>query len=392
MDVAASRPADAAAANRGIAGLRVALLVIALLEVPRGRFELASGPFTVVLTAFAVYAGVLLVLSLLPGAATLDARLQAALDLVFLLALAYASGGVGSPLRFAFYVMPVVAAVRLSPALTAGWSALALVGYVAVTAPHPGGRPSPDLDTIVDEGLALAWVGAAAVLLSALVRRRERELEALADARRQLARQALQAEARERRQMAEVLHDEVIQTVLVARQELAEIDRGVPGASERARHALDVVHQRLREEVAAMHPVTLTHAGLVAALEQVGADAARRGGFQLHVAADPAAAGVADELLFATGRELLVNAAKHARARHVDLTLRRDGDDVVLVVADDGAGFGAGRPAEALADGHLGLAAARERVRAVGGELTLDSRPGAGTRVTVRVPPPASIG
>ncbi len=59
--------------------------------------------------------------------------------------------------------------------------------------------------------------------------------------------------------------------------------------------------------------------------------------------------------------------------------------ELVLVVEDDGRGFPAGRPAERLADGHIGLAAQRVRVEAAGGHMELLSTPGGGTRVEVRV-------
>jgi two-component system NarL family sensor kinase len=203
---------DAAATNRGVALLRLALVPIALIvDLPDRR----DAAFVVVLTLFGVYATALLALSLRSPRRP-PAGPQAIADLAWIAALVYVSGGADSPLRFAFFVMPIAAAVRLSPRLTALWLALALAAYLLVAVPHPRTDVPEDLDFIVEQGLALLWVGTGAVMLSALLARRERSLAALAEARRRLVRQALEAEARERRRLAEALHDEAIQNVLAA--------------------------------------------------------------------------------------------------------------------------------------------------------------------------------
>ena len=84
-------------------------------------------------------------------------------------------------------------------------------------------------------------------------------------------------------------------------------------------------------------------------------------------------------------QEALHNIRKHAGARIASVRLRRDGEAIVLVVEDDGAGFDPAAPAPD-ARRHFGLATMRERAESLGGALTLDSVPGVGTRVTVRIP------
>ena len=380
-DLSATAP-EAAATNRGVALLRLALVPIALVVVDA---EQRHGPYTAVLGAFAAYAVALLAISLLspwrPPAAA-----QAVADLGWIAALVYVSGGADSPLRFAFYVMPIAAALRLSPRHTTGWLAVALATYLLVAVPHPRTDVPDDLDFIAEQGLALLWVGAGAVMLSALFRRRERRLAALAETRRRLVRQALDAEARERRRLAEALHDEAIQNVLLARQEVADAERGVPGAADRARHALDETSAQLRREVLSMHPLGLERAGLPAALESIAGSAERRGGFRAHVTVDPSAAGVHDDLVIATVRELVSNAAKHASAANLTVDVTADARALRVAVADDGIGLLHRRLEQALDEGHIGLAAATERVRAVGGDVAVESSPGRGTTVTVVLP------
>jgi two-component system NarL family sensor kinase len=376
----------AAAANRGMALLRLGFLPLALLELSTSHGDLGQDYYPVVVALFAAYALVLVALDRAASLRPPPPLAQALVDLGFISALVYTSGGASSPLRFAFYVLPVVAAVRLSPRTTATWAATALVAFLLVTLPHPGTDLSSEGTTLAREVLALAWIGAAAVMLSTHAARRERALVELAASRRRLVQQALDAEARERRRLAQALHDEAIQNVLVARQEVTDMTRGVPGAAERAQFALDETHRQLREEVFAMHPVGLERAGLAAVLRRLGEEAGRRGRFEVAIEADAAAGEMTNELAMFVARELLANAAKHARATLVQVDLRRDPRGLRLTIRDDGVGFPPERLAEALADGHIGLASVSERLRAAGGELTVEGGPGAGTHITATIP------
>ena len=81
-------------------------------------------------------------------------------------------------------------------------------------------------------------------------------------------------------------------------------------------------------------------------------------------------------------RELLFNVVKHAGVRAAKVTLAQIAQEVTLVVSDGGVGFDV---AQVKADGQ-GLRQARQRVELYGGRLTLDSRPGAGTTITIALP------
>jgi signal transduction histidine kinase len=217
-------------------------------------------------------------------------------------------------------------------------------------------------------------------------RRAAEEIAELAAARGRLVAQALDAEERARRSMSESLHDGALQDILAAGHDLWALG-DAPGAEE-ARTMLRDVVARLRAVMVALHPTVLAYGGLDAALRAVAAQQSAAGGFEVEVDVDPAAIGQRDDLLLSVARELLTNAARHARASHVELTLRSVTDGVVLEVADDGAGVPAGRAREALAEGHIGLATSAERVAAVGGRLALEALPGGGTRARAEIPPP----
>lgn len=360
-----------ASTARGIAILRLAFVGVALVQILAAGAHADARLFAAVLALFAGYA----VLAF-TRARQVSPPLALLTDLALLAALVYASGGGRSPLRFAFALLPLAAALRLAPRTALAFSAAVAGTYLAVALARGGAAGST-----AAEVLGLAWIGAAAAMLSQLIRLRELRL-------RTLAVQSFDAEARERRRLAQALHDDAIQNVLLARQEVADAARGVPEAAARARDALDAVHRQLRDEAFKMHPVGLERAGLAAVLRSFAEDAGRRGRFRARVEVDPAAAGVHDDLLMSTARELLANAARHAMAGSVEVRVRVEGGRVRLTVSDDGGGFAAERLEQARAAGHIGLASLAERIRAVGGDMAIDSGLGRGTVVDAHLPPP----
>jgi two-component system NarL family sensor kinase len=209
-------------------------------------------------------------------------------------------------------------------------------------------------------------------------------LRAELDTCRQLVAQVLDAEDSARRRIAQLIHDDALQNLLAANQELME---AAPGRVQvqRAHEVVEGTIVRLREAMMTLHPVTLEQGGFETALGAVARQSARQGGFHIELEIDPQALDVADALLLAIARELLNNAARHAKAENVTVVLRRRGDELELEVADDGRGIGAGRREEALSQGHIGLASVHERVRSVNGSFAVESS-SAGTRALARLP------
>jgi two-component system, NarL family, sensor kinase len=371
---------------RGIAVLRLALVPIALLT-QSSHNDLNSDLFPVLIVAFGVYAAVSLLITFVSPRAPRLSLVPAVIDLCAVALLVDATGGEYSSLRFAFYVLPIAAALRLSPKLTASWGALSVVAYLAVTIPHPDTILPEDLGGLLEDSLSLLWVASAAVMLSAMVGRRQRAVVEFAEMRRELVQQALDAEANQQRRLAEALHDHAVQNVLLARQELTDVVRGVPGAEERARAALDETDRQLRHEIFALHPLGLKQAGLGAVLDSLAQDAGHRAGFTTTVHVSPGAERSGHhDLIIATVRELLTNVAKHAHAQHVDVDLRRGDETLQLTVADDGRGIEPGQVEMAVSAGHIGLAAIRERIRSQGGRLDVSLKPDGGTTIEVTIP------
>ena len=211
------------------------------------------------------------------------------------------------------------------------------------------------------------------------------------DNRGRLVAQALAAEDRERRRISQTLHDEALQLLLAADQDLRELDSDAGGESlARARTALGRAIQTLRDIALELHPLVLERKGLEAALDAIAQGSAALGGFRCEVDVAADAIGAGDQLVLSVARELLMNVAKHAGAGAVTVSVRRAGDSITVEVADDGSGIEPGRPDEALAEGHLGLAILTERMQAVGGSFDLSAREGGGTVAAATFPADAT--
>ena len=372
-----------------LAALRVALVPVVLLGERLVDHPVAhTGAFPYLLAAFALWAAAVLAVRLSAARVPplLD-RVEPFVDLAAIVALTYASGGPFSETAMAFFVLPVLAAARLRPRLTAAWALGAIGAFILLSVVHPNAGEAQATERVISQVAYLALVGLAATLVSYVLQQRDLAIARLAEQRGQLATHALTAEQRERRRLAQLLHDESVQTLSLARQELVDYQRtGRDASFERARDAIDETMAQIRGEIFELHPYVLDHAGLEAALSAIADRSARRLGAEITVAVDPDAGGRHDELIVVLARELLSNAVKHSGAGRVELTLAADAERIELCVRDDGRGFDPERREAALLDGHIGLASSEQRVRSAGGTLVVASAPGDGTTVQVTLP------
>ncbi|MCW5550957.1 MAG: sensor histidine kinase [Verrucomicrobiae bacterium] len=250
-----------------------------------------------------------------------------------------------------------------------------------------------------DSARDMAYVAGAAgtgmtLLASALVglalRARHRQ-EALTEQIRE-ARDALASAQKEREKLSHDLHDNTIQSLYAMQldlghtaQKLAEEPQTAGRELAAVRAELDSVIAEVRRFVLAEErpeqPVDLPSV-LKAAAERARAGNPTKIELRCEPKASDRLTGVQAVQLANIGREALSNCVRHARARCVDITLRSDSDAVCLEVVDDGIGFD---PNSATGHG-VGLRSMAIRSRDIGGTLHLDSAPGRGTRVTIRVP------
>lgn len=214
--------------------------------------------------------------------------------------------------------------------------------------------------------------------------KQSRAIADLAEARGELVSQLMLAEERTRQRIAQVLHDDALQRLLAAHQDLVESPG--PEGVKRARRALEGTVERIREAVAALHPVTHQQGDLETALGAIVRQHATRGGFRYTVRVEPEASGLEDELVLSAARELVTNVAKHAQATRCSVSVERRGEVIHLEVADDGRGIPAGREENALREGHIGLASTVQRMKAIGGDGEVSSMVGKGTVVRASIP------
>jgi hypothetical protein len=261
-----------------LAALRVALVPVVLLGERLVDQPVAhTGAFPFLLAAYGVWAAVLLALNIVHREPPALDRIEPFIDLAAIVALTYASGGPFSETATAFFVLPVLAAARLRPRVTASWALGATACFVLLSVVHPNASEAEATARIVSQAAYLALIGLAATLVSYVLQHRDRAIASLAEQRGQLVTHALTAEQRERRRLAELLHDESVQTLSVARQELGDYRRtGREASFERARSAIDETLAQLRGEIFELHPYVLDDAGLVAALNALRSVAARR--------------------------------------------------------------------------------------------------------------------
>jgi two-component system NarL family sensor kinase len=381
-------PREAAVeAERVVAWLR--LPAIALLALGEGLAH-PNRERTAFLVALAVYsawsAGVLAWVHLRPVSERMALAITG-VDVVAISILAVLSGGAFSHARLAFFLVPVAVAFRFRPSITAAAALLTTTAYIAEAVVHPAASEPDAARFIATQAGFLAWVGLACAVLSLLLGHRTEQVNRLAEERSQLLADALDAEQRERRSLAEGLHDHALQSLLSARQEIADAADSAPHpALERARTALVDTTRELRDAVFELHPYVLDEAGLEAALRSVARQTAGRAGLAVALDFRYEARHPREPLLFSAARELISNVVRHADARRLTVRLVDDADAVELAVEDDGRGFPPERLEERLADGHVGVASQRARVEAAGGTMQVSSAPGMGTRVAIRVP------
>ena len=227
----------------------------------------------------------------------------------------------------------------------------------------------------------------------------DRQQAAFQKEREDLLQKAVEASETERRRIARDLHDGVVQNLAGSAFAMAakasEIKGkgsadGDPEVLELLQHSAAETRaamQDLRTLIIELAPPTLRREGLHAALVEILSTLKRKGthatldlASNLRLREDRAA------LIFRVAQEILRNVAAHAQARNVSVELRRDGDSAVLRIADDGKGFTPKEVERRRARGHLGTTAIAELAEEAGGSLEIDTTPGRGTRVTLRVP------
>jgi PAS domain S-box-containing protein len=222
-----------------------------------------------------------------------------------------------------------------------------------------------------------------------LTRRKQVEAER---ARTELLARLVFAQEDERRRIAREMHDQFGEGLTALDHALSGLLHACGGSEDLVArvNTMQTVAQRLDRVVESLvwelRPTALDDLGLAAALTNYVKDWSGR----VNIAAELHTSGLREQrlpsevetTLYRIAQEALTNAAKHSRAGNVDVILERRTNHVFLIVEDDGVGFEPG----ASGDNGFGLLGMRERAALVGATLQIESSPGQGTTILVRMP------
>jgi PAS domain S-box-containing protein len=220
---------------------------------------------------------------------------------------------------------------------------------------------------------------------------RKRTEEAL-ERERQTLWHMLQASDHERQTISYDIHDGLAQYLAAAGMQLQVFDGLRESNPEAAKKAYDAAtqlvsqsHAEARRLVSEVRPPIIDEIGLETAISHLVHEQRRHGGPEIEYHSSvqfgrlPA---ILENALYRIVQEALTNACKHSKSKNVMVTMTQEGQDVRLEVQDWGIGFDPG----SVEKGHFGLEGIRQRVRLLGGRLTIESTPGSGTLVQVVVP------
>ncbi|TVR49300.1 MAG: PAS domain S-box protein [Puniceicoccaceae bacterium] len=214
---------------------------------------------------------------------------------------------------------------------------------------------------------------------------------------RLLAAELAETEQRERRRLAQSLHDNLQQLVVVARMNLGALRRGCvdPALRQSISQTEDLLGEAIetsRNLTVELSPPILNESGLIPALEWLAGRLGEKHGLKVNLRLRAIPTTIPSSLahfLFQASREMLYNVIKHAAIREATLILHADRPGrLTLEVEDAGAGFdpGATLTREAQNNDCFGLFSIKERLVFLGGSLQVDSAPGSGTRITLVAP------
>jgi signal transduction histidine kinase len=244
-------------------------------------------------------------------------------------------------------------------------------------------------------GLLLSAVGSFYVLR--LERQGRERYRALADSRLELERlsaRIVDAQEQERRSIARELHDEVGQTLEALLVDVGRLSRLVPAGEQvlgpqiaRVKSLAENSVKTVRDISLLLRPSMLDDLGLIPALDWQSREISRRGDMEVEVHSESVSEHLPDEIktcVYRLVQEALNNAAAHASAKNARVSVMQKADKLQVQITDDGLGF------DAQHVRGLGLLGMEERVKRLGGSLTIESSKGQGTKVVAELPlPPA---
>jgi signal transduction histidine kinase len=287
--------------------------------------------------------------------------------------------------------VPLGHALSLPANVLAVVTAAAIAGAFAIWASGIAVHPDPvsNADLLITS-FGLVWAGLVSCLIAIERDRRAARINELSGTLQDLITQVITAEETERRRVADLLHDDVLQLLLVTRHDVADALEDDADALPRAAVGLDLATQHLRQTIGGLRSEGVASRELGDGLRQLGAQTAERRGCEVTVDVTPRLGHGHHPLVLSLGRDLLREIERRSTATRINVRVfPRDRDVVLLVRHDDPRFTGLASP-----DGPSDLlTAVDQRARAVGGRFVTTRYPDGTRAFTVVVPlrPPASL-
>ena len=207
-----------------------------------------------------------------------------------------------------------------------------------------------------------------------------------------LAMELINAEEKERARIADLLHEDLQQILVSARMQLSAVSKSLPSEPILANvdHMLEKSVGKMRRLSHELSPVVLHHLGLVASIEWLIQQMKEQFGLSIEFASEiprqPERSPI-EVFMFRAAKELLFNIVKHAASvDSIQVALSSDERNFILKVSDQGRGFNPDILDSSPPTIGFGLLGLRERADYLGGSLSIESSPGKGSSLTIKVP------
>jgi signal transduction histidine kinase len=378
--------------ERAVACLRVAFAVLAVAVIQLNPSRVTRFP---ALSTFSLYSFLIYSLFALYfawknrlGSASVGA-ITTALDVVWLALIVYSTGGTRTPFFF-YYSFPVItASLRwgIKGSIPVALAGVAGYAFVRITLAAEADATPIGMDTIVVRGLYIIVLACIFGYISEFERKQNQRLLALSKTASEVA--ALQ----ERRRIMFELHDGILQSLATLILRLEGCRKRIPASEKELTGELQSVEdltrdsmKQIRQFLSGKDSMPLVAGTLMERLREEAQFLRDGMGLDVILESDPENLEIPQEIereLYYALREGITNVTRHSHASKVEIQLSRTNGNITGSLTDNGVGFD--RAGQNSGRG-FGLSGMEQRVKKIGGELSVKSSPGAGTKISLVVP------
>ncbi len=377
--------------ERAVALLRVVFAAVAVLVIQLNPQRVARFPelSLVSLISFFVYSLVILYLAWRNKLTTSPLGiLTNSLDVVWIAAIVFSTGGSRTPFFF-YYSFPVItASIRwgLRGSLPVALVGVALYGIVRMTLAGESMASPLGVDTLVVRSLYLVLLACIFGYISEFEKRQIQRVLALSKTA------AHAAAIDERRRIMFELHDGILQSLATLILRLEDCGRRLSDSQKELAHELhsleDVTRnsmKQIRQFLSGHQPMPLAVGTLIEKLREEARFLRDGMGLEIILESEPEDLDLpvdTEREVYYVLREALTNVTRHSHASKVEIHLRRNNGTLEGSLADNGVGFSPGNISH---ENGLGLPGMEQRIKKVGGELSVKSSPGQGTNLSFAI-------